>query len=45
METSMYVELANIFAGILTGAGGVFAIVKARTGKKILKATQIWHIE
>lgn len=34
METSIWVELAKIFAGILTGAGGVFAIVKVRAEKK-----------
>ena len=34
METRIWVELAKIFAGMLTGAGGVFAILKVRAEKK-----------
>ena len=34
METNFWIELAKIAAGILTGAGGVFAIVKVRAEKK-----------
>lgn len=34
METNFWIEMAKIAAGILTGAGGVFAIVKARAEKK-----------
>ena len=34
METNFWIELAKIAAGILTGAGGVFAIVRVRAEKK-----------
>lgn len=33
METSIWVELAKIFAGILTG-GGLWAVIKARVDKR-----------
>lgn len=34
METSIWIEIAKIAAGVLTGAGGVFAYFKARAEKK-----------
>ncbi len=34
METSVWLDLAKVAAGILTGAGGFFAIVKVREEKK-----------
>ena len=34
METTIWIEIAKIAAGVLTGAGGVFAYFKARAEKK-----------
>lgn len=34
METSFLLDLAKVAAGVLTGAGGLFAIVKVREEKR-----------